>query len=223
MLAGVDEAGRGCAIGPLVMCIAVMKKSELEELSNWEVKDSKLISPKKRKTIYDLLIKNIKYKVKIIKPKEIDQSLKSRFYNLNWLEADISAELTNTMLEELEIKKIILDCPSNNIDAYTDYFEKKLTKKIKILAEHKADLNYPIVSAASIIAKVTRDKIIEDIQIKNKVKFGSGYTSDSRTRAFLKEWYIRHRKFPDFVRKRWKTVSNIMYEVDQKKIDSFFD
>ena len=222
LIAGIEEAGRGPAIGPMVMCIAIIEEGRTNELIEWGVKDSKLIAPKKREYIHNILIQQIIYKTRIISPLEIDMCLKSQDTNLNWLEADVSAKLTNQMLENHDIKKAILDCPSNNTKAYADYYKKQINKDIEIISEHKADVNYPIVSAASIIAKVTRDKNIDIIKKKNNIEFGSGYTSDKRTINFLKEWYIKYKSFPEFVRKSWKTIDNIKREIDQKKLESYF-
>ncbi|WP_457753524.1 ribonuclease HII, partial [Thermococcus sp.] len=78
----------------------------------------------------------------------------------------------------------------------------------KIIAEHKADAKYLPVSAASILAKVTRDKAIEKLK-KQYGEIGSGYPSDPRTRKFLEEYYKEHGEFPPIVRKSWKTLRKI--------------
>jgi len=89
-----------------------------------------------------------------------------------------------------------------------------LPRKIRIVSEHHADEKYPVVSAASIIAKVTRDQKIDEIR-KLHGEFGSGYPSDPRTIHFLRDWFMRNRSFPDFVRRSWKTATMIEQEVRQ--------
>ncbi|MHA1309729.1 MAG: ribonuclease HII [Candidatus Helarchaeota archaeon] len=223
LIAGIDECGRGPAIGPMVMCIVAAKESMINDLIFWGVKDSKKISPKKREQLYEILKKEVIYKYRIISAREIDACLKDNNSNLNWLEAEISAQLTNELLKKHNIKRIFLDCPSNNISAYENFFKKLIKKNIEIICEHKSDENYPIVGAASIIAKVIRDSEIEKIKIKYNVNFGSGYTSDKNTIIFLKNYYLKNREFPDFVRKSWKTISNIKREIKQRKIDTFIE
>jgi len=225
IIAGIEEAGRGPAIGPMVMCIVVIDDSFIENLLYLGVKDSKQLRPQKRKSIFKQLINEIKYKVRIIPPSEIDQCLKSKDSNLNWMEAKISAELTNDMFKHYDIKKIFLDCPSNNLNSYAEYYLNLLNKKIEdieLICEHKADINYPVVSAASIIAKVIRDEEIEKIKNKYNIDFGSGYTSDQTTINFLKNWYSKYKSFPEFVRKSWKTIDKIIEETKQIKLNSYF-
>ena len=185
LVVGIDEAGRGPCIGPLVTCGAMMKEKDIPKLIALDVKDSKLLTIKQRDFLFDELKKLVKYKILIVKPAEIDDAVNGKGgLNLNWLEARKSAEIINF----LKPNKAILDCPSPNIQKYTEYVENLLTVKVKVICEHKADLNYPIVSAASIIAKVTRDREIEKIKKEIGIDFGSGYPADPRTKEFLKKY-----------------------------------
>jgi len=83
--------------------------------------------------------------------------------------------------------------------------------KIKIVSEHKADRNYPIVSAASIIAKVERDREIAELA-KYYGDFGSGYPSDPRTMRFLKQCVEKSYDYPNFVRRSWKPAKKAKSE-----------
>jgi ribonuclease HII len=223
LIAGIEEAGRGPAIGPMIICIVLIEESLNPELVEWGVKDSKMLTPKTRKTLYDILTAKLDYKTVIVTPKEIDECLSSRISNLNWLEADKMAELTDAMLQKHDISKIIIDCPSHNINKYRDYYKRCITQKksFKIICEHKADINYPVVSSASIIAKVQRDEIIETLKKQYNIDFGSGYTSDTKTKTFLKEYYRKNKRFPDFVRKKWQTIDDIVRDLRQKKLDLY--
>ena len=92
-------------------------------------------------------------------------------------EAVKSVEIINALKPDL----VVLDCPSTNIPAYRDYIVQRLdNKNMEVHAEHKADVNHPVVSAASIIAKVTRDEEIEKLKKKINLNFGSGYPSNCR-------------------------------------------
>lgn len=222
LIAGIEEAGRGPAIGPMIICIVIIEESLNPELVKWGVKDSKMLTPERRESVYKILTGRLDYKTVVITPKEIDECLTSSS-NLNWLEAEKMAELTMAMLQERKLGKIIIDCPSHNIKTYRNYFKICIgkIKGLKIICEHKADINYPVVSSASIIAKVQRDEIIEDLKKQYNVDFGSGYTSDTKTATFLKEYYIKNKEFPDFVRKKWQTIHNIVKDSRQKKLDIY--
>jgi len=216
LLCGVEEAGRGPVIGPLVMCGVLIDEKDEAKLKSIGAKDSKLLTPRTRELLFDQIKSMVKaHKIIIIPPAEIDKILLSKDSNLNWLEADTSAKLINILKPDVAV----LDCPSTNISAYRSYVKKKLdNKKIKVIAEHKADINYPVVSAASILAKVTRDREIEKIKKKIGIDFGSGYPSDVRTQAFLKKHYA---DFPDIFRKTWASYKKVVSPKSQKKIGEF--
>ncbi len=150
----------------------------------------------------------------IVSPQEVDNALSDKEMNLNWLEAVKSAEIINNLKPD----KAILDCPSPNLKAYKEYIEKLLKKKVELVVSHKADQLYPIVSAASIIAKVVRDNEIEKIKRKIGVNFGSGYPSDPLTAAFLKENYNR---YPDIFRKNWASYKEMLKKKGQKSLSEF--
>lgn len=217
-LAGIDEAGRGPVIGPIVICGVLVEEKDNERLLNIGVKDSKLLSPLKRERLIDGIHQIIKdFKCLIVQPLEIDAAVESDTINLNWLEAMKSAEIINI----LKPQTAIVDCPSPNTQAYASFLLERLTdKKTKIIAEHKADANHPSVAAASIIAKVTRDAEIEKLKKHAGVDFGSGYPADERTVKFLKENWQKH---PELFRKSWAPYKKIVADKHsgQKKLGSF--
>jgi ribonuclease HII len=214
-LAGVEEAGRGPVIGPMVMASVVIESDEEENLKSLGIKDSKLLLPKRREELFDIITKKVKrYHIIILSAKEVDDSLNDPVMNLNLLEAKTSARL----IDILKPEKVILDCPSNNPPAYILQVQRFLERKgVSIIAEHKADLNYPVVSAASILAKVTRDRIIEDIKKEIGIDFGSGYPSDPKTVAFLKKYYDRY----DLFRKTWSSYRRIIESKKQANLKDF--
>lgn len=216
LICGIDEAGRGPVIGPMVMCGVLIEESKIKELQSIGVKDSKLLSPRQRETLFKEIKPIIKdYKIIIIPPKEIDEAVESEELNLNKLEAIKSAMIINY----LKPNKVILDCPSNNIKKYLDYLKIYIKdSSIEIKAEHKADLKYPIVSAASILAKVTRDREIDKIRKEIKEEIGSGYPADPITNKFLKNNY---KKYPSIFRKSWASYKNLLSQKSQKKLSGF--
>ena len=84
--------------------------------------------------------------------------------------------------------------------------------------EHKADLNHPSVAAASILAKVTRDREIQKIKAEIGQDLGSGYPSDPTTKAFLEQNYRAH---PDIFRKSWQSYKNVVKQKDQRNLSDF--
>src|SRR3989344_4241989 len=114
-LLGIEEAGRGPVIGPMVMAGVLIEESDSEKLKAIGAKDSKMLSAKQREELFKKIVKIAKsYKLIIIPPSEIDAALESRELNLNWLEAHKSAEITN----EFKPDKVIIDSPSNNVKSY---------------------------------------------------------------------------------------------------------
>ena len=206
LICGIDEAGRGPIIGPLVMCGLSVKEEDEKHLVKLKVKDSKLLTPKKREQLFDK-IKDIayKYEIIIINSEEVDKAVHGHDgLNLNRLEARKSADIINLLKPD----KAIIDAPSNNIESYKRYLLKYIeNKKIDFVLEHKADFKYPVVSASSILAKVTRDNEIEKLKRKIKVDFGSGYMSDPKTVEFLEKYY---EKYDYLFRKSWLPYKNIL-------------
>jgi ribonuclease HII len=186
-IAGVDDAGRGSVIGPLVIAGVLIKKENLHKLVDLGVKDSKVLSPRKR----ELLAKEIRkialqcYSI-ALSTSEIDRVVETgrKLRRLNHLEARTMAEVIAVLKPDI---------------AYVDASD---------VPEHKADAKYPIVSAASIIAKVERDKAIRELREKYG-DFGSGYITDSKTIVFLEKWIRKFGTYPEFVRKSWKPAKRI--------------
>ena len=219
LIGGIDEAGRGPVIGPMVMALVVMREEDISKLIILGVKDSKLLSPKKRIELYgDILDVVVDYKIKIISNTEIDDALNSDTSSLNLLEVKASTGMINESEEKCELEKVYVDCPSINRDAYHKSLKTNLkNQNLRLFAEHKADLRFPVVAAASILAKVTRDNEIQKLKDQFDVDFGSGYPSDPATKLFIKQNYD---KYP-FFRKSWSTWKIIKEQSVQKNLFSF--
>ncbi len=214
-LIGVDDAGRGPAIGPLILAGVLIKKDTEAKLKELGAKDSKLLSPKKRNEIFQKVKSSvIRFHYEITSPKEIDDC-----ENLNDLEAIKTAMIINKLSEKLEGEiEAIIDCPSVNTAAWQAFLEKLVTnKKIKLSAEHKADFNHPVVSAASIIAKETREEQVEKIKKEFGISFGSGYPSDPKTVEFLEKNY-NNPEIASIIRHSWGTIKNLNKGKNQKKL-----
>ena len=137
-IAGIEEAGRGPVIGPMVMAIAVTDSEQESYLREIGVKDSKQLSPKRRESIFDKLIQDLPaYQFVIIPPQEIDAALKSTSSNLNWLEAQKSIELVESIHQRMPIEELFIDCPSTNTEAYANYLKSHLDIQFScLIVEH---------------------------------------------------------------------------------------
>ncbi len=219
IIVGVDEAGRGPILGPLVMAALAIKEEDIKKLEWLGVKDSKLLSPEVREELFDRIHEIVHdFRVEVIEPDAIDLSLTEEGTNLNWLEADTAARLVS----ELDPDIIVIDCPSPNIEAYLDYVSRKLSKgvhdKAKLIVEHKADVNHIIVGAASIVAKVIRDRQIDHLKTEIGINFGSGYLHDPKTIEFLKNHYETH---AHLFRKKWQPYKDLVEAKKQKRLGEF--
>lgn len=217
IIAGVDDAGRGSIMGPLVIAGVSIEEDKLNELVNIRVKDSKLLSPRRRMELYQL-IHNLAYKVFCLKipPDEIDKYviLGKKFKRLNYLEAIYMAKVIN----ELDCDVVYVDASDVDSNRFKEQISSMLKRDVEIFSLHHADRIYPIVSAASIIAKVERDLEIEKLKLEYG-EFGSGYPSDPRTREFLIKWVEKYNSLPKDSRKSWK----IWKKLTNKTLDLYMN
>jgi len=215
-LGGVDDAGRGPIIGPLVIAGVCVDEGAMSSLQELGVRDSKTLSPSQREFL-SREIRRLALKVCIAKvePDEIDKYVgRTSMGKLNTLEAKVMARI----VEELGADVVYIDSPDINPDRYKRRILSFMshTSKVKLVVENHADARYVIVAAASIIAKVERDRVIEQLKATYG-DFGSGYPSDPRTVDFLTRWYEEHGDFPPIVRRSWATLDRIRRMVDMKK------
>ncbi len=219
-IAGVDEAGRGPMIGPMVVCGILVDSDRLHELVEIGAKDSKTLTHRRRLQLKPQ-IKQIaaKIEIRIVSASEID-SLRKRT-TLNEIEVKEFASI----VKALNPKEVYLDAA----DVKPTRFGSKIgelsgvaSKGAKIISEHKADAKYPIVSAASIIAKVERDQAIERYHQKYG-DFGSGYPNDPKTIKFVRSLVRKGEKLPPIIRKSWESVIKIIdnESAKQTKLESF--
>lgn len=201
LVCGVDEAGRGSMLGPLVVAAITIDKSKIETLSKIGVKDSKKLSAKARESLYKQIIKLVDdYAISKATPKQIDYAVAG--HNLNNLEAQHMAKV----IKKLQPSVSYVDSCDVNAARFGKEIAR-LSKTGKIKSHHHADAKFVVVSAASIIAKVTRDRAISKLAKNHPV--GSGYPSDPKTVQFVKNWFSKNHTMPDYVRKSWAPVKLI--------------
>ena len=219
LVAGVDEAGRGCVIGPLVVAGVMLKAENLPYLIELGVKDSKLLTPKKRETLYpEIICLTEKYQTIKVLPHQIDKAVESarKLHKLNRLEAQTMAQI----IESLNPDEAYVDAADTVEYRFRNHISECLKTKTRIISKHKADKIFPVVSAASIIAKVERDREIESLKLEYG-DFGSGYLTDEKTMGFLRQLLEKKEDYPSFVRKSWKPAKRAKSEkrtVQQKLV-----
>ena len=199
-IAGIDEAGRGSVIGPLVVCGVAVEEEREKYLERLKLRDSKKLSPKRRIILARKIRKIAECCPVKITAQDIDL-LRSKDVNLN----EIEKIAIKKIIGELKPDKVIID----SMDVKPERLKSEVEgyrENLEVVSEHKADDKYTLVSAASIVAKVERDKAIANLR-KEFPNIGSGYPSDPTTIAFLKE--IPYDEMPDFVRRSWSTVSKM--------------
>jgi len=214
---GIDDAGRGPVLGPMILAGVLIEASQEQEIKAWGAKDSKLLTPKKRGEIKEKVEAEFKHHIEISEPIEIDKSS-----NLNYLEAIKTAKIINQLTKDLnENVKVIVDCPSTNIESWSNDVQQLLKKPeiISLSCEHKADFNHPVVSAASILAKEKREDEMYKLRLELKTDFGSGYPADPKTKEFIAENF-EEEKFKQIIRFSWNTVKKLVKakEANQQKL-----
>lgn len=199
---GIDEAGRGSVLGPMVIAGVVIPEKMEKVLERMGVKDSKRLTPNRRTILSRKLKKMFDYEIVIISAREIDE-MRANGINLN----EIEKNAMESILLKIKPEKAIVDA----VDVKAERFQDNLCTDtgVNVIAEHKADDKYIEVSAASIIAKAERDDQIAQLN-KEFIKsggIGSGYPSDPKTKEFLTNY--TYDEMPDFVRRSWATVAKM--------------
>lgn len=202
MICGVDEAGKGPVIGPLV--VAAVAVNNAKDIANLGIKDSKQLTQRKRKELANLIKEKFNFAVEIIEPKIVDEYRRRNKLN------ELNREAFERLISKLDPNVAYVDAADVNEKRFGSQIKASLTNKkdTDVISMHKADAKIEVVAAASIIAKETRENEIE--KLKEKIgDFGSGYPSDERTIKFLKSFYADNGKWPTGTRESWKTLERI--------------
>jgi ribonuclease HII len=203
-IAGIDEAGRGPVIGPMVVAGVLVREELLGELLALGVRDSKKLSPKKREHLVgDILRLADLQHIETIRADQIDQ--RRRVESLNRIEATAMAKILNVLRPDIaQVGSVDVVC-----ERFRSMILSEVADPVKIDSVHHAEDRFPAVAAASIIAKVTRDSSVASLR-REYGDFGSGYPSDAKTRSFIREWYAKEGSLPPIVRKSWKTTLSLV-------------
>ncbi|MCR4404746.1 MAG: ribonuclease HII [Candidatus Acetothermia bacterium] len=197
---GIDEAGRGPVLGPLVVAGVLISGQDEPRLKSLGVRDSKALSRERRAELALQIAGLAQCRSVSIPPEQLQK-------NLNLVELEASAELIAQLRPDL----VYLDVPTHprGVADYCRKLQRLIGRHIALTGENHADQRYPVVSAASIIAKVERDRAILALR-RAYGDFGWGYPSERRTREFLRSWYLEHGRLPPCARANWKTVRDLL-------------
>ena len=213
MIVGVDEAGRGPVIGPLVVA-GVAVESDVA-LRHMNVRDSKKLSPERREALAPEIEKVSKYELVVIPAERIDV-MRSEM-SLNDFEAKLFAEV----IDKLRPETAYVDACDVDAIEFKRCVRKELAFDVEIVSQHNADELFPVVSAASILAKVCRDREMRMIEEELGMHIGSGYASDTDTISFLEAWIRNHGSLPPHTRASWDTARRLLAESRNHKLDDF--
>ncbi len=218
-LLGVDDAGRGPVIGPMVLAGCLIDSKTRDEFKKIGVRDSKQLTQKRREFLEEIIKKKAKaFEVVVLNPEEIDKR-NSEGIKLNEVEGLAAAEIVNRINDGKEKIKVIIDCPSPNRTSWRDFVLLKIENlsNLEIACEHKADRNHVVVGAASILAKSERERQMDKLKKIYGKDMGSGYSSDPRTKKFL-EKNIKNHNNKGIFRKTWSTWKKASHKSKQKKL-----
>ncbi len=221
---GIDDAGRGPLIGPMILAGVLLDKNGETFLKKYSVKDSKMLEHPTRVKLSKIINESaLTHHVVKSYPEEIDEAVDGGM-NLNTLEAMKCAEIINAINSgkyKKEKIKVIVDCPSVNIAAWRNKLLEFVDsgENLQVVCEHKADANHLSVSAASIVAKVVREEEVALLK-KKYGDIGSGYPSDPYTKKFLVEHGNSLRDSGIF-RKSWATWKEVFSDKKQKTLEGF--
>ncbi|MEN3047709.1 MAG: ribonuclease HII [Candidatus Caldarchaeales archaeon] len=199
LVAGVDEAGRGSVLGPMVIALLAVEEERIRELRRMGVRDSKSLTPRRRELLFGALKeRGAVIRVKVLEPEIIDRSARSSGgTGLNALELSAMREL----IEEVRPRVVYVDSPYGDTRRARELMGR--VEGVEVRFELRADARFAVVAAASIVAKVTRDRAVRALG-----DFGSGYPSDPKTRRHLRALAATG-NFPGYVRRSWRTVRSL--------------
>ena len=212
VICGIDEAGKGSVLGPMV--VSGVSAPDMDMVASTGVADSKTLSRKRRETLYSEITENFVFACKIISAEDIDR-LRAEL-SMNEIVAQAHAEV----IRLLPFGTAFVDACDVNAERYGRTVSRYAGEGYSIVSEHKADARYPVVSAASVVAKVTRDRCIELLH-EEFGDFGSGYPSDPLTIQFLEGYIAEYAMPPSCARTSWETTRRIMDRLRQASLFDF--
>lgn len=201
---GVDEAGRGSWIGPLVVGAVAVHASDLERVRESGACDSKALSPARREEVYAKLEAFARIASVELAPPEIDRFV--RHGKLNELEARAFGEV----VRPFGPARVTVDACDTNAARFGLRVAWHAGDGFRVESRHRADEEDPLVGAASIVAKVRRDRAVRRLAQELGTDIGSGYPSDATTVEFVRRVARRGRRLPPWLRASWATTERVL-------------
>lgn len=203
VVAGIDEAGRGPIVGPMVMAAVVLPVDALRGLRLEGVRDSKQLSARARRELLEKIHRVAPLVVVAVHPPGLIDRV-----NLNLLEYETAAFLASRIVVHCSDVAAIYADAVGPPERYAAVL-RKAAPGVRVVAAPKADAKYTAVAAASIVAKVVRDAFIEEYRGRYGLR-GSGYPTDPETLEWIREAYQRSPEAPPpIVRRSWGTLKRV--------------
>ena len=214
-IVGIDEAGRGSFLGPLVVGGFAVAPDRVDELRSAGVRDSKLLTPSARAAVYARLRRIGEMRSIALPPAAIDRAVAQQ--QLNELEATAFGHL----VRGLRATEAHVDACDPNEARFGRRVALHAGLPVRVLARHHADRDDPVVGAASIVAKVRRDRSVAQLATRLGAEVGSGYPSDEETVAFVRGWLAAHSDPPAWLRHSWATMKRVKLARPARTLDQF--
>lgn len=201
---GIDEAGRGAWLGPLVVGAVAVREDELPRVAEVGACDSKRLSPRRREEVYAGLQRFARCASVELTPREIDRSVAR--HGLNGLEARAFADVVRPFAPAA----VRADACDVDPERFARTVARHAGPGFSVAARHRADATDPLVGAASIVAKVRRDRWIDELAERLGCEIGSGYPSDPSTVAFVRAYTRSAERLPPWLRASWATTRKVI-------------
>jgi ribonuclease HII len=215
---GIDEAGRGPVIGSMFIGGFVTDEKDLDRLEDLGVKDSKKLSDSRREGIRENLGEIGDSIVEEFTASSIDSMMEGM--TINRIEIKGFARV----IDQADPDKVVMDLPEPDAEEFIEKIKKSMNSDstdIEFTAEHGADDSFPVVSAASIVAKSARESHVEDLHSKYGYDFASGYPHDKPTINFLERYLDQEGELPPETRRSWSTAERLVDQHQQNSISDF--
>lgn len=212
---GLDEAGRGSLVGPLVVGGFCVSSDRLDELVATGAKDSKALSPAARERIFAALAPVGSRDTVVLSPRRVDRAVEKG--RLNTLEAEAFARL----IREHDPDIAYVDACDPDERRFGRTVARLAGGSSRVVAHHHADRDVPAVGAASIVAKVCRDRALARLRTTLGEELGSGYPSDPKTVAFARAFLSDGTAVPPWMRRSWGTMQRVMPRRPARTLEGF--